>query len=72
MTDYDDKKICEALRQAFPPVDETLRRDLWPMVLSKLDGPGRGVPWYDWALIAVTVVTVLAFPRLLLIFAYHL
>jgi len=72
MTDYDDNKIREALQQAFPPVDETLRRDLWPMVLDKLHGRSRGVPWYDWALIAVTILTVLAFPRLLLVFAYHL
>jgi len=71
MTDYDDK-IREALQQAFPPVDETLRRDLWPMVLDKLDSRSGSVPWYDWALIAVTILTVLAFPRLLLVFAYHL
>lgn len=72
MTGYDDNKIREALKQAFPPVDETLRRDLWPMVLDKLDSRSRGMPWYDWALIAVTTLTVLAFPRLLLVFAYHL
>jgi hypothetical protein len=72
MTDYDDNKIHEVLKRAFPPVDKTLRKDLWPMVLEKLDSRSRRVPWYDWALIAVTILTVLAFPQLLLVCAYHL
>ena len=41
-------------------------------ILGELWSHSRGVPWYDWALIAVTILTVLAFPRLLLVFAYHL
>lgn len=73
MTDHDDKQIRKVLQQSFPPVDTTLHRDLWPLVLCKLEDPSKSrVPWYDWALIAVTILTVIAFPRLLLVFAYHL
>ena len=72
MIDHDDNEIRQALKQAFPPVDGRLNRDLWPLVLRKLDSRGTRVPWYDWALIAVTILTVLAFPQLMLVFAYHL
>jgi hypothetical protein len=72
MTEHDDGKIREALKRAFCPVDATLRRDLWPMVLGKFEERSASVPWYDWALIAATILAVLAFPHLLLVFAYHL
>lgn len=72
MTDHDGNEIRQALKQAFRPIDDRLNRDLWPQVLRKLDSRSMRVPWYDWALIAVTVLTVLAFPQLMLVFAYHL
>jgi len=30
------------------------------------------LPWYDWVLVGLSVVMFLAFPRLVLVFAYHL
>ncbi len=72
MTDHNDNEIRHALKQAFPPIDDRLNRDLWPLVLRNLDNRSTRVPWYDWALIAVTILTVLAFPQLMLVFAYHL
>lgn len=73
MTDHDDQQIRKVLQQSCPPVDPTLHRDLWPRVLGRLEDPSKDrVPWYDWALVAATVLTVVAFPRLLLVFAYHL
>jgi len=41
-------------------------------ILGELWSRSRNVPWCDWALIAVTILTMLAFPWLLLVFAYHL
>jgi hypothetical protein len=41
-------------------------------VLRRLDGQRTRVPWYDWALIALSVSAVLVFPRLILVFVYHL
>ena len=72
MTEQDDRQIREALRQAFPPANPELGRDLWPAVLRKLDAHPVRVPWYDWALIAASVGMVLAFPHMILVFAYHL
>jgi hypothetical protein len=72
MNDHDQHEVREALKQSFPPVDAALRRDLWPLVLQKLDSRPTHVPWYDWALMAVSTGTVLAFPQLMLVFAYHL
>jgi hypothetical protein len=72
MTDH-EHQIRKVLQQSCTQVDPTLHHDLWPRVLRKLeDRSGSQVPWYDWALVAVTVLTVVAFPRLILVFAYHL
>jgi len=72
MTEHKDREIRDALRQAFPPVNTELMRDLWPDVLRKLDARQVVVPWYDWALVVLSAVMFLAFPRLVLVFAYHL
>ena len=72
MTEHDDPKIREALKQSFPPVNTELRRDLWPRMLSKLDAHPVPVPWYDWALIGVSASAFLFFPQLILVVAYHL
>ena len=71
MTEQDDRKIRDTLKQSFPPVNTELRRDLWPDVLRKLYAR-HGMPWYDWALVGLSAVMFLAFPRLVLVFAYHL
>ena len=72
MTEQDDHQIREALQQSFPPVNTELNRDLWPAVLRKLDASPARVPWYDWALAGLSAVMFLAFPRLILLLAYHL
>ena len=72
MTEQDDRQIRDALKQSFPPVNTQLRRDLWPLVLRRLDARKVGVPWYDWALVGLSAVMFFAFPRLVLVFAYHL
>ena len=72
MTEHDDRQIRDALKQSYPPVRTALRRDLWPDVLRKLDLRPVRVPWYDWALVGLSGVMFLAFPRLVLVFAYHL
>ena len=72
MTKYDDRQIGDALKRSFPPVHIELSRDLWPQVLRKLDDRPVQVPWYDWALAGVSAAMFLAFPRLILVFVYHL
>ena len=72
MTEHDDHQIRKALQQSFPAVNTELRRDLWPVVLRKLDTRPDRVPWYDWALIGLSASVFLFFPQLILVFAYHL
>jgi len=72
MGENNDRQIRHALKQSFPPVKTELRRDLWPDVLRKLDLRPTRVPWYDWVLVGVSAAMFLAFPRLVLVFAYHL
>lgn len=72
MSEDNDRQIRAALKQSIPPVNTELRRDLWPDVLRKLDAQQVGVPWYDWALVGLSAVMFLAFPRLVLVIAYHL
>ena len=72
MNEHDDGQIYRALKRSFPPVCTELDRDLWPAVLRKLDAHPTPVPWYDWALIGVSISVFLFFPHLLLVFAYHL
>ena len=72
MTEYDDRQIGDALKRSFPPAHTELGRDLWPQVLRKLDDRPVQVPWYDWALAGVSAAMFLAFPRLILVFVYHL
>lgn len=72
MTEHDERQIRDALKRSFLPVNTELRRDLWPDVLRKFDLRPVRVPWYDWALVGLSAVMFLAFPRLVLVFAYHL
>ena len=72
MKEPDDRQVREALKQSLPPVNTELGRDLWPAVLRKLDTRPARVPWYDWALIALSASVFLLFPQLILVFAYHL
>lgn len=70
--EHDDQQIRDALRRSFAPVNTELGRDLWPDILRKLDGHSIVVPWYDWVLGGLSAVAFLVFPRLVLVFAYHL
>ena len=72
MKEDDGRKVRDALRKSFPPFNTELRRDLWPQILRRLqDRPAR-MPWYDWVLVGLSAVMFLAFPRLILVLAYHL
>jgi len=78
MQEHDDTKLREALRLAFPAVDQELRRDLWPLMLRRMEEakakaqPRPGVPWYDWVLAGAVTAAFVFFPKLALLLAYHL
>jgi len=74
MKETNDKRVKDLLKQALQPSNGELRRDLWPEMLHRLDeGPtAKAVPWFDWALLAIVVICVLAFPHSIPVLLYHL
>jgi hypothetical protein len=68
------QEMKQILGRAFPPFDVELQRDLWPVMLRRLEERERRapVPWYDWALGGAVAATFVFFPSLFLVFAYHL
>ncbi len=74
MNKPNDSQIKNLLKQSIGPTSQVLERDLWPQMLRRLDAqtPGRAVPWFDWALLLVVVVSILAFPHSILLLLYHL
>ena len=77
LDEHNDRQIRDALKQSFTPVNTELGRDLWPEILRRealrrLDARSVSVPWYDWVLVGVSAAMFIVFPRLVLVFAYHL
>lgn len=72
--DQEEIQIRRVLREVFPPMGHAveLRRDLWPAMERRIAGPPRTVPWYDWALAAAVLALAIFFPKMALLFAYHL
>jgi hypothetical protein len=69
--------IREKLRDALRPVGQLeieaeLRRDLWPDMLRRLEQSPVRVPWFDWALLAISGAAAIFFPALIPALAYHL
>jgi hypothetical protein len=69
---HNDRQIRDALKRSFSPVNTELGRDLWPDFLRRLGAHSVSVPWYDWVLGGLSAAAFLVFPRLVLVFAYHL
>jgi hypothetical protein len=74
MKEANDAQVKSLLKQALRPVSPELQRDLWPQMLRRIDerSPGKAVPWFDWALLAILVISILAFPQSILVLLYHL
>jgi hypothetical protein len=80
MNEPEMKKLAYLLKQSVRPVSADLSRDLWPQMLRRLDERSANrpwfatlasVPWFDWALLAVLLVGVCAFPKSIPIWLYH-
>jgi len=63
--------VKRLLQSAFPPMESQPRRDLWPEILKRMTAAPVVVPWYDWALIALFTVWMLAVPRSILPLLYQ-
>jgi hypothetical protein len=68
-----DGEVRQLLKDALPPVDTDLRRDLWPLMLRKMQAQTRPrVAWFDWALLGLIGGVIVVFPDLFLVLVYHL
>ena len=69
----DDEKLIALLKESVPPVqDSGLKRDLWPAMLARLEQRPIRIPWFDWALAALTGGLLLFFPELIPVLLYHM
>ena len=67
-----DEGLAERLRAALPPTrDESVRRDLWPALVARLEERPR---WslLDLGLCAAVAGALLLFPEWLGLLVYHL
>lgn len=62
----------DLLRDAMPPMNTELRRDLWPAMRERLQRPRIAITRFDWALIAAVIAAIAIFPQSVLTLLYHL
>ena len=63
----------ELITDVMRPIESVeLRRDLWPDMRQRLDRQTMRVSAFDWALIAVVIVSIALFPQQVLTILYHL
>jgi hypothetical protein len=72
MNDHNDDKFRQLLKQNIRPVNAGLERDLWPQMLRRFEARPAAVPWFDWALGAVAVLTLVLVPSTIPLLLYHL
>ena len=62
----------DLLRDAMPPMNTDLKRDLWPEMRERLQRPRITITRFDWALIAAVLAAIAIFPHSVLALLYHL
>lgn len=68
----DENRLEYLLRSALPPAPASgPSRDLWPLVVNRIQAPPRW-SWIDAGLAAVVTIALLMFPEWILLLAYHL
>ena len=73
MNGRNNERLREILRSAILPVaDSELKRDLWPHMIRRMDERAPRVPWFDWAMVALVVVSFVFFPEVIPGLLYHL
>ncbi len=74
MNEMEQVRMKKLLKEALPPMEGNPEpgRDLWPVVLKRLDAPPARVPWFDWALIAGIAAAAAIFPATIPVLLYYL
>jgi hypothetical protein len=72
MNEREMDEMKNLLKEALPPMhDAQPGRDLWPATRERLAAP-RGMPWWDWLLMAGASATILFVPGVIPALLYHL
>jgi hypothetical protein len=67
-----DDRLAQLLRSALPPTRAPgPSRDLWPLVVHRMETPRRW-SWLDVTLAVVVAIVLTIFPEWLSLLAYHL
>ncbi len=74
MSEEEHDRLKKLLQTALPPVGRAPEpaRDLWPVLLRRLDAKQGLPPWYDWALLAGLVAMLALFPSAIPVILYYL
>ncbi len=76
MNEQDQERIKQLLRETMQPITgqagASLRHDLWPAMLKRLEARPTKVPWFDWALLAALSALLVFFPGAIPVLLYHL
>ena len=68
----DDGRLQHLLRSTLPPTTgQGPSRDLWPLVVNRMQAPGER-SWFDLGVAAVVAIVLFMFPEWLLFLVYHL
>jgi hypothetical protein len=69
----EEQVLVERLKTTVPPVKETeLERDLWPLMLARLERRDIRVSLADWVLAGIAGSLLLFFPELIPVLFYHM
>ncbi len=72
MTEPNDGKVEELLKQSIRPVNHELQGDLWPKMLGRLQERRTAMPWFDWVLLAALALWLCLAPGTIPLLLYHL
>lgn len=72
MNEERDREFRELVKRNLPAMEGELEHDLWPQMLRRMDEKSRRVPWFDWALVGLLVLWLLAYPGWIPVLLYHL
>jgi hypothetical protein len=72
MNEREMDELKRLLKEAVPPAKQELRRDLWPLMVRRLDERTVRVPWWDWVLLGVASLLIVLFPGAIPALLYHL
>jgi hypothetical protein len=74
MNEHDEIRMKKLLREALPPVETEPEpsRDLWPVVLKRLDEKPAVPPWFDLALLGGLIGLAAFFPTSIPVILYYL